>query len=179
MTLAKNPLKKHYIGLPCMFGEAVFRVIGEHESGSWGNINGEDVFSVPLIATPHGTIIHSGRFYLDEITEEGMQKLIAFEEHAKDQGKELYAGKYNPKLIKMLNKEDLAQYGKVEICEEIDGKFYIKITDGFSSKAKNTFSLMEKINDSIGSKFSVIHKCVTDENLFDYVLKQKDYSITA
>ncbi len=91
--LAKNPLKKHYKGLPCMFGESVCRVVGEHENGSWGEINGERVHSVPLIASPHGTILKAGRFFLDEITEEGMVKLLAFEQDALANNVELYGGK--------------------------------------------------------------------------------------
>ncbi len=73
----------------------------------------------------------------------------------------------------MITKEDLKEYGKVEICEEINGKFHIKITEGFNPNAINTFQLMKKINDAIGDKFSVVDKCKTDENLFDYVLKLK------
>ena len=91
--LAKNPLKKHYKGLPCMMGEVVGRIVGEHESGSWGEINGEKVFSVPEFSTPHGTLIRTGRFYIDEISEEGMKRLLAYEEELKLQGKVMYAGR--------------------------------------------------------------------------------------
>lgn len=91
--LAKNPLQKHYIGLPCMLGEVVGRIVGEHESGSWGEINGEKVFSIPEFSTPHGTIMKAGRFYIDEITEEGMKRLLDYEAELKINGKEMYAGR--------------------------------------------------------------------------------------
>lgn len=91
--LAKNPLKKHYKGLPCMLGEVVGRIVGEHESGNWGEINGEKCHSVPLLGTPHGSVIKSGKFYLDEITEEGLAKLKAYENEVIANNDELYGGK--------------------------------------------------------------------------------------
>lgn len=94
LKLATNPLKNHYIGLPCMLGEVVGRIIGEAEEGSWAtNENGEDIYSIPLFCTPHGTIIKTGRFYLDEITEEGKARLESYENELKAENKELYAGK--------------------------------------------------------------------------------------
>ncbi len=90
--LAKNPIQKHYKGMPCMYGEAVARVVGESEKGSWANIDGELVFSIPLISTPHGTVIEAGRLHIDDITEEGLIKLEAYEAELKESGKEIYAG---------------------------------------------------------------------------------------
>jgi len=90
--IAKNPLKKYEKGLPCMLGEIVGRIVGEGE-GSWGYINDVHMFSIPLFATPHGTVIETGVLYLSEITEEGMKKLEDYEKDVKTQGKELYAGK--------------------------------------------------------------------------------------
>jgi len=66
--------------------------------------------------------------------------------------------------------ENLKEYGKVEICREIEGKFEIKITTGFKASAMNAFELMGKIDRVIGHKYSVVKKCVVDENLFDYIL---------
>lgn len=70
----------------------------------------------------------------------------------------------------MITAEDLKDYGKVEKCEEVNGTFEVKITDGFSSNAIKTFELMNKINSAVGHIYSVVDKCVTDENLFDYRL---------
>lgn len=92
MQIAENPIKKHYAGLPCMLGDVVGRIVGEDESGSWGVIDGERVFSIPKFSTPHGTIFKVGRFYLSEITEEGMKQLTAYEEELKAKGEKLYAG---------------------------------------------------------------------------------------
>ena len=50
-------------------------------------------YSIPLFATPHGTVIETGVFYLAEITEEGMEKLLGFENECIDEERELYAGK--------------------------------------------------------------------------------------
>lgn len=75
---------------------------------------------------------------------------------------------------KIMNKEDLKEFGKVEICEETTGGlFHIRITEGFDNNAVNTFKLMKKINIMIGDKFSFITKCVSDKNLFEYMLSQK------
>ena len=67
--------------------------------------------------------------------------------------------------------QDLKEYGKVEVCEEVNGEFHIKITEGFSSKATNVFLLMNFIDIAIGKKYNKVVKCVTDENMFDYKLK--------
>lgn len=72
----------------------------------------------------------------------------------------------------MLIKEDLEQYGKVEICEEKHNYYHILITDGFSSNARNTFQCMSYIDKIIGHEYNVIDKCVTDENHFEYILKK-------
>lgn len=85
-------LSKHHKGLPCMLGDIVGRIVGESNIGSWGDINGERLFSVPLMATPHGTIITVGRFYLNEITEDGMERLLAYENELMSSGSEMYAG---------------------------------------------------------------------------------------
>ena len=75
-----------------------------------------------------------------------------------------------------LTKDDLSEYGQVEICEEKDGKFHVKITKGFDTNFNKTFELMGKINDAVGHKYSIVDKCVTDDNLFDYVLSPKKKS---
>lgn len=70
----------------------------------------------------------------------------------------------------MITADDLKEYGKVEKCEEVDGAFEVKITDGFSINAIKTFELMGKINAAVGHIYPIIGKCVTDDNLFEYRL---------
>ena len=71
----------------------------------------------------------------------------------------------------MINKDNLKEYGEVELCEVIDGMFHVKITKGFNNNAIIVFELMKKIDKSVGDKYPIIDKLVTEENLFEYVLK--------
>jgi hypothetical protein len=86
-------LDNYYKGMPCMMGEAVGKIIGESEKGSWGVINGIEMFSVPFFATPHGTIIKVGVLKLSKITEEGLIKLSEYEQQVIDKGDDLYGGR--------------------------------------------------------------------------------------
>jgi len=97
---AETAIQKYEIGYPCMFGEVVVRIVGESGEGSWGEINGKQYYSTPLVATPHGTIFKVGVMLLKEITEDGMAKLLGYEEELKTKGIELYAGKLNDITIK-------------------------------------------------------------------------------
>lgn len=72
-----------------------------------------------------------------------------------------------------MNKEDLQSYGKVEVCEERDGMFHVKITDGFDGNAMNTFNLMKHIAAVTNDEYPLVHRCVTDKDMFDYVIKKK------
>ena len=90
-------IQKYEIGLPCMFGKVVGRIVGESDNGSWGNINGQEVFSIPLFSTPHGSVIKIGVMHLSDITKEGMSKLKEYEDDAKSKGKKLYAEKLKEK----------------------------------------------------------------------------------
>ncbi len=72
----------------------VGRIAGQYEDeGSWGEINGIRAFSISLIATPHGSVIKSGLFHLEDLDEAGMAKLIGYENEVRDSGKELYGGR--------------------------------------------------------------------------------------
>lgn len=70
-------------------GEIVVRIIGEDESGSWY----EGMFSHPLVATPHGTVIRTGLFHLSDITDDGMKRLLDYEKDVRDAGLPLYGGR--------------------------------------------------------------------------------------
>ena len=89
---SKTPIEEYYKGLPCMLGEAVGKIIGESDEGSWGEINGVKMFSIPLFATPYGTVIKTGVMKLSKITDEGLSKLAEYEKQVVDNGDELYGG---------------------------------------------------------------------------------------
>ena len=90
---SRTPIEEYYNGLPCMLGEVVGKIVGESDEGSWGEINGVKMFSIPLFATPHGTIIKTGVMKLSKITDEGLQKLLEYEKQVIDNGDELYGGR--------------------------------------------------------------------------------------
>lgn len=85
-------ITKYEKGLPCMMGDVVGRIVGESDEGQWGEINGTKMFSIPLFSTPHGTIFKAGLFYLNDISDEGMERLIEYEKQAEQEG-ELYDGR--------------------------------------------------------------------------------------
>ena len=89
---SKTPIEEYYKGLPCMLGEVVGKIVGESDEGSWGEINGVKMFSLPLFATPHGTIIKTGVMGLSKITDEGRQKLSEYEKQVIYNGDKLYGG---------------------------------------------------------------------------------------
>jgi hypothetical protein len=93
--ISENPIKNYEMGMPCMFGETVGRIVGESDKGSWGIINDIEMHSIPLFATPHGTIIKTGVLHLSEMTDEGMERLMEYEMDAlkKNGHGNLYAGK--------------------------------------------------------------------------------------
>lgn len=66
----------------------------------------------------------------------------------------------------------LEQYGKLEILRFQDNSLHIKITDGFSTNAMRTMELLKSIDKYVGLEYSVITKCVTDNNLFDYIISK-------
>ena len=70
----------------------------------------------------------------------------------------------------MIKKEDLEQYGKVEICEEKDGVFRVRITDGYDNKFENAMKIMDKINNSMPKNSTSIERLNTDDGYFDYCL---------
>lgn len=92
MLLATNPVKTSKLGHPVMLGEAVLRIVGHAENSSSMMEGDERQYSILRIATPHGSIIESGRFYIDEITPEGLAKLEAYEEELRYEFKPLYNG---------------------------------------------------------------------------------------
>lgn len=63
------------------------------------------------------------------------------------------------------------KFGKVIQCQKLDGKFHVKITDGFDIKMTNTFGLMKIILDAVGKEFPIIDKQTTDYDLFHLILK--------
>jgi len=68
-------------------------------------------------------------------------------------------------------KGQLNEFGLVEQCEIIGEQFHLKITDGFSIKATNTFRVMKLVNELTDYQFPYIMKAESDHNLFHYILK--------
>lgn len=90
--MSENPITEYYKGMPCMLGEIVGKIVGESDIGSWGEINGVKMYSIPLFATPHGTLIKTGVMKLSKITEEGLKQLSEYEKQAIGDGEKLYCG---------------------------------------------------------------------------------------
>jgi hypothetical protein len=84
-------ISKYEVGHPCKLrtSEAVVlgRLVGESDAGSWGFVNGIRAYSIPLFATPHGTVIVTGVIHLEDLSSEESVQLEAFEEDAKKQNK--------------------------------------------------------------------------------------------
>ena len=64
----------------------------------------------------------------------------------------------------------LQDHGKLEECQERDGMFHVKISDGFENNAVKTFLLANTITDA-NPKFPILHMFITDKNLFHLILK--------
>jgi len=65
----------------------------------------------------------------------------------------------------------LSAYGKVEICNEFESTFHVKITDGFKTNARNTFKCMELILKYVGEKYPNIKRNIFDEDFYELILK--------
>jgi hypothetical protein len=78
-------INNYCTGYPCKMGstgnEVFGRIIGEHEDGSWGEINGKKMFSIPMFCTPGGNILKTGIVHLKDLNEEDLEKLYGFEQH--------------------------------------------------------------------------------------------------
>lgn len=82
--ITNNILDDYYVGMPCMLGQVVGKIVGESDEGSWGEINGVKAFSIPLFSTPHGSVIKTGFLKLSKITEDGLELLEKYEGMAKE-----------------------------------------------------------------------------------------------
>lgn len=98
----KNPIKQDYKGMPCMLGDMVGRIVGEDEKSSSIKVDDKKLFSVLLFSTPHGTIIKAGRFLFSEITKEGMEKLLEYENDSNIKPENFYSGKLTKEEINAL-----------------------------------------------------------------------------
>lgn len=85
------------IGDPCMMGEVVGRIIAAAEGCEWREINGKLVPSQVIFSSPHGTMVKTGRFHLQPITEEGMSRLEEYEKDAVKQTGIMYRGEWPSK----------------------------------------------------------------------------------
>ncbi len=85
-------IENYYKGMPCIFGTVLGKIVGESEAGSWQKINGVNMYSIPLFATPAGTVVKIGLAYLTKITAEGLDKLNEYESEIIKKGGTLYGG---------------------------------------------------------------------------------------
>ena len=99
--ISSNPIKTTKLGYPVMLGEVVGRIVGYPEdSATITNDNGELEYARVHIGTPHGSIIVSGRFHVSEITPEGVEKLLHYEEELRYNFEPLYKGALDDVLPK-------------------------------------------------------------------------------
>jgi len=100
-NIAERPIQKTDLGHPVMIGEVVGLIVGYPEdSATITNDNGELEYARVHIGTPHGSIIVSGRFHVSEITPEGMEKLLNYEEELRYNFEPLYKGALDDVLPK-------------------------------------------------------------------------------
>jgi hypothetical protein len=66
----------------------------------------------------------------------------------------------------MIKKEELEGFGKVEICQEIEEGFEIKLTKGFSGQANRVFTFMSKINHKLADSYPRMKKLHAEEGMF-------------
>jgi hypothetical protein len=69
--------------------------------------------------------------------------------------------------------EKLKSFGKVEQCEQIGDEYHIKITDGFSINARNTFMVMRLVTDEL-PQFPTVKQMHTDHNIFHLIIKKHE-----
>ena len=95
---------KHYIkGYPCKLGSGdtivLGRIIGESGNGTWGSVNGEKAFSLPLFSTPQGIKIKTGVFHLYDLEDKDWKKLTNLEKEESNP----YGGKLSAEEIEVGN----------------------------------------------------------------------------
>ena len=69
--------------------------------------------------------------------------------------------------------DKLKQFGKVEVCKELDQTFHIKITDGFNPRMGNVKKIIDLISEHLAGKYTKSLKCTAKENDFEYILKNE------
>lgn len=72
---------------------------------------------------------------------------------------------------KDLFRQKLDNFGDVEIFNEQEDRFEIKITKGFSNHPRNCYDLISIINAFYGYKFKFVESIVAKQEFFHYVLK--------
>lgn len=72
-----------------------------------------------------------------------------------------------------MNRENLEQYGEVEEFEVTDERVVIKIGKGFTDNAMKTISFLKELGDAFPD-YDVIDKCITDNDLCEYIIKKKN-----
>lgn len=70
-----------------------------------------------------------------------------------------------------LFKEKLEEFGDIEIFEETETSFEIKLTKGFKNDPRNCYDVIALINAFYGWKFKFVERIEARKELFHYVLK--------
>jgi hypothetical protein len=100
-NIAEKPIQSTNLGHPVMLGEIVGRIVGYPEDvATIRDAFGDIEYARVLVGTPHGSVISAGRFHVSEISEEGMEKLLNYEEELRYDFKPLYNGKLDDFLPK-------------------------------------------------------------------------------
>jgi hypothetical protein len=66
----------------------------------------------------------------------------------------------------------LTQFGKVEICELVDGEVMIRITKGWDNSIdsfKNMQAIQDKIEQTVGHEMPYIRETKSDKDLFQCI----------
>lgn len=78
------------LGMPCTLMGSPGRIVGT--VGDSGEINGIEYYPIVIFATPSGIVIETGFLKLEEITGEGLSRLLEQEEIVKQAGDKPYNG---------------------------------------------------------------------------------------
>jgi len=100
-NIAERPIQKTDLGHPVMIGEVVGRIVGyPKDVATMKDAFGDIDYARVLVGTPHGSVIDSGRLHVSEITPEGMEKLLNYEEELRYNFEPLYKGALDDVLPK-------------------------------------------------------------------------------
>lgn len=68
-----------------------------------------------------------------------------------------------------ITKKDLAKFGKVEYCGEVNGEFQVIITEGFRDELDNIVECVELITESISKDYPEVRVCTPTSDYFKFI----------